>query len=585
MGHFPASGGGGGSGTIEEITSTGATVTVVDPTGPITDLEVAGGGGAVASVFGRTGVVTAQSGDYSAFFDALGAAAAAQSAAIATATAFTTTTTRVLTGLVGDNGVTDNYAGGFGGGSPLDLQLTALSTASGGPGGAAVVPSFAGLVGIGTDLKMSNYPGVSLWGRGPYLSKSPGTNGRIAFGSGFGPTGAGTYTRGIVVLDSPGAVLRNLVVNGIVNVPGTGVVSAACSVYVTGPNTNVAARIYDCNIGAGSFGGLVLDTGSDDLLVVNTELNAGAFTGTQAVGTNPAGCNLIVGASADHSFVRMQTFNGPNQIGCGVVVTPPWGGTITGGGNDDNFIGCHFSSPGEGVPSHFANTSTGYNITGGTMDNGSANALCHIERHSGSVNCVGTRFQNGQGEVDTGCTTQGTTTVLDPSAVTGFIGYPISSSDGGIPTGATITGQTVGVSYTISAPATTSVGGLTFTIGGYPVVQDDGTNLNQGMAMFGCNFSLSTGAPFRGLINQLGSTQNANHQLVGLTLQPGSFGPQTNRTPTLWTAGVGVPTTTLVPGLARSIMLNVNGGAAVLQPELPATSFNAPQLYANATLS
>lgn len=41
-----------------------------------------GGGGAVSSVFTRTGAVTAQSGDYSAFYDLLGAAAAAQAYAI-----------------------------------------------------------------------------------------------------------------------------------------------------------------------------------------------------------------------------------------------------------------------------------------------------------------------------------------------------------------------------------------------------------------------------------------------------------------------------------------------------------------------
>lgn len=39
----PASGGGGGSGTITEITSVDSTVTVTDPDGPVTDLSVTGG--------------------------------------------------------------------------------------------------------------------------------------------------------------------------------------------------------------------------------------------------------------------------------------------------------------------------------------------------------------------------------------------------------------------------------------------------------------------------------------------------------------------------------------------------------------
>src|SRR5208282_5452414 len=45
-------------------------------------IQITGGGsGAVASVFGRTGIVAAQAGDYSTFYDTIGAAAAAQIAA------------------------------------------------------------------------------------------------------------------------------------------------------------------------------------------------------------------------------------------------------------------------------------------------------------------------------------------------------------------------------------------------------------------------------------------------------------------------------------------------------------------------
>lgn len=52
-----------------------------------------GGGGAVASVFGRTGAVVALAGDYAADYDALGAAAAAQAAAQAASVPLATVTT------------------------------------------------------------------------------------------------------------------------------------------------------------------------------------------------------------------------------------------------------------------------------------------------------------------------------------------------------------------------------------------------------------------------------------------------------------------------------------------------------------
>ena len=50
MARFPQQSG-GGSGTIAEITSTGGSITITDPTGPDTNLEVTGGGsGTVTSV-------------------------------------------------------------------------------------------------------------------------------------------------------------------------------------------------------------------------------------------------------------------------------------------------------------------------------------------------------------------------------------------------------------------------------------------------------------------------------------------------------------------------------------------------------
>ena len=71
---FPAGGG------IVELTSTGATITITDPEGPVTNVEGTGGSGAVSSVFTRTGAVVATTGDYTAAqvgADASGAAAAA----------------------------------------------------------------------------------------------------------------------------------------------------------------------------------------------------------------------------------------------------------------------------------------------------------------------------------------------------------------------------------------------------------------------------------------------------------------------------------------------------------------------------
>lgn len=49
---------------ILKITSTGGTITVTNPNGPIVNLESGGGSGAVSSVFSRTGAVVAASGDY-----------------------------------------------------------------------------------------------------------------------------------------------------------------------------------------------------------------------------------------------------------------------------------------------------------------------------------------------------------------------------------------------------------------------------------------------------------------------------------------------------------------------------------------
>lgn len=56
--------------------------------------------GGVSSVFGRTGAVTAVSGDYSSFYDAIGAASAAQTAAITAAEAFSANGSNITSGTV-----------------------------------------------------------------------------------------------------------------------------------------------------------------------------------------------------------------------------------------------------------------------------------------------------------------------------------------------------------------------------------------------------------------------------------------------------------------------------------------------------
>jgi hypothetical protein len=64
---------------------------------PITLGGSGGGGGAVSSVFGRTGVVTPLSSDYSAFYDAIGAAATAQT----NAEAFSANASNITSGTIG----------------------------------------------------------------------------------------------------------------------------------------------------------------------------------------------------------------------------------------------------------------------------------------------------------------------------------------------------------------------------------------------------------------------------------------------------------------------------------------------------
>jgi Major tropism determinant N-terminal domain len=80
---------------------------------------------------------------------------------------------------------------------------------------------------------------------------------------------------------------------------------------------------------------------------------------------------------------------------------------------------------------------------------------------------------------DSSCSTQGTTTVLDASASSTFVGYGISCT-GNIPANTTITGYSTGVSYTISNAATTTASGLSFIIGAHPLVSSPSVTSSAG---------------------------------------------------------------------------------------------------------
>src|SRR5580704_15510914 len=61
------------------------------------------------------------------------------------------------------------------------------------------------------------------------------------------------------------------------------------------------------------------------------------------------------------------------------------------------------------------------------------------------------------------CTTQSSTTVLNATAAAGDIGKAVTGP--GIPLGTSITGQSTGVSWTISNAATASTAGVLLTAG------------------------------------------------------------------------------------------------------------------------
>lgn len=137
-----------------------------------------GGGGGVNSVFSRVGNVIAQVGDYSAFYDATGAAAAAQAAAIAASL---------------------NKASGGTVSGPVTISSRFVETP---------VNLSAAAASIATDASLGNAFRVTLGANGPYTLAAPSnpTDGQMAIweikqdGSGNRSfalaTGAGAFSFG-----------------------------------------------------------------------------------------------------------------------------------------------------------------------------------------------------------------------------------------------------------------------------------------------------------------------------------------------------------------------------------------------------
>jgi hypothetical protein len=273
-------------------------------------------------------------------------------------------------------------------------------------------------------------------GQGPYKEKFPGSTGTITFGSGIGPyTGGSTWTNGVIDLTNVGTGIENMTVIGI-NASAYAQ-SAPAAVYVSGASTSTASRIYNCVLWGATTAVLYCASDSDDLLVGFTEINNSTYSGTQSVGSSPAGLNIYVVGAADIRFSQVQTFNAPNQIG------------DPSGGSDFKWVGGHISGGGitAGVPALFLNSGTGGGFTGLTIDNGTANILCHVQRNKGTWSFDGCRFQNGssysypifQSDVDTstGDSTHGLflsdnhiSLSGSGSAFTGLINYSATSLPG-----------------------------------------------------------------------------------------------------------------------------------------------------------
>ena len=106
---------GSSPGSISSVTSSDGSLTVTHPTGPNVDLTGAGGGGAVSSVFGRTGAVVATSGDYTAAL--VTNAADKSSGSTQTFTGALASPDYAPSGLTGATGAT-RYVGGTASGAP-----------------------------------------------------------------------------------------------------------------------------------------------------------------------------------------------------------------------------------------------------------------------------------------------------------------------------------------------------------------------------------------------------------------------------------------------------------------------------------
>lgn len=429
--------------------------------------------------------------------------------------------TVTLVGLVGDNGLTDNYAGGFQGGSQLDIQLTLISING---GGVAEIPAQAGYIGISSEITASNYPGVQFLGRGAGKLKSPGA-GTMTFGSGFGPyigSGGSNFLHAVMVLDTPGATIDNLALIGINGTNSTTFLeSAPAACWITGSSTSTATRQRNCSFLGGIVSSVIMDTGSDDNFSLNNFMNNGSYNATWSWGYNNAtptvvgnisptgtirGMNLIVGAAADHRWIEPQSLNGPWRVGFNTTNgTLPWG-TIAGGGNDDIILGGHISSPSGANPTQtnlfhlYLDSSTGGSFTNMTLDNGNSGGdlQAYVHRVQGHWKFSDCRIQTGN------------------------------------------------------------------TTYGYPIFEDAGTDLNHGFQVKGLHISPSgSPVPFTGLLNMLGGTANSNNSFEDVAIDSNGavLGPYT----TLWLAA-GSPTTTILPGRARNIYQE--GNPAIFFPDI-----------------
>jgi hypothetical protein len=290
----------------------------------------------------------------------------------------------ILTGLTGDNGLTDNYA-------TINTQLTAFAALGGGD---VIVPAALGYFGISQDLVMSNYAGVSLRGRGAYTFKGPGSVGNTPYRSAIGPYTAGaapavsTWTHGVIQLvggTAKGATIENLAVLGINSVNGTAN-NAPTAVYCGGTG-NHGPQIRNCLLWGGNTSVLWIDTNGNDTVLENVMIDNDTYAGAVAIGASPTGLCVWVNAP-DCRFSQVQSYQGPWQIG-------------TTGGADFMAVGCHLSDViTANVPTLYLSSTQGGMFTDCTIDNGATGTplVAHVERNTGTWGFVQCNFLNRSGQ-------------------------------------------------------------------------------------------------------------------------------------------------------------------------------------------